>query len=156
MPDTPQALADRLREEGARVFDFFNNLSKDQWDVIVYPSDSFWSLHHLLAHFASSEIGHKTLVQNIFSGGEGAWSDFDIDIFNQREVEKLLDESNSYLLEIFLKARTELVALVSGFEIDDLNRIGNDPYLGTVPLLDIIKLTYRHLQIHLRDARRCL
>ena len=155
MPDTPKALADRLREEGTRVFDFFTNLTKDQWEVHVYPPDSDWSLHHLLAHFASSEIGRKTLVQGLVSGGEGASSDFDVDIFNQREVEKLLDESNSYLLELFLKARAELVALVSGLEIDDLYRIGNDPYLGAVPLLEIIKLTYRHLQIHLRDARRC-
>jgi len=156
MPATPQAMADRLREEGARVFDFFNNLSKDQWEVQVYPPDSDWSLHHLLAHFTSSEVGRKTLVQNVLSGGEGASSDFDIELFNQREVEKLLDEPNSYLLELFLKTRAELVTIIAGLEKDDLNRIGNDPYLGTVPLLEIIKLTYRHLQIHLRDARRGL
>ena len=156
MPATPQAMADRLREEGARVFDFFNNLSKDQWEVQVYPPDSDWSLHHLLAHFTSSELGRITLVQSVLSGGEGASSDFDIELFNQREVEKLLDEPNSYLLELFLKARTELITIVTGLEKDDLNRIGYDPYLGAVSLLEIIKLTYRHLQIHLRDARRCL
>jgi len=156
MPDTPQAMADRLREEGARVFDFFNILSKDHWEVQVYPPDSDWSLHHLLAHFTSSELGRITLVQSVLSGGEGASSDFDIDIFNQREVEKLLDEPNSYLLELFFKARTELITIVTGLEKDDLNRIGYDPYLGAVSLLEIIKLTYRHLQIHLRDARRCL
>jgi hypothetical protein len=156
MPDTPQALADRLKEEGARVFNFFNNLSKDQWEVQVYPPDSDWSLHHLLAHFTSSEIGRKTLVLYVLSGGEGVSSDFDIDIFNQRQVEKLLDEPNSDLLESFLKARAELIGLVSGLKIDDLNRIGNDPYLGAVPLLEIIKLTYRHIQIHLRDAKRCI
>jgi DinB superfamily len=156
MPDTPQALADRLREEGARVFDFFNNLTKAQWEVQVYPSPSDWSLHHLLAHFTSSEIGRKTLVQYVLSGGEGASSDFDIDIYNKQEVEKLIVESTSFLLQLFLKERDELVTLVSSLEIDDLNRMGYDPYLGAVPLLEIIKLTYRHLQIHLRDARRCL
>jgi len=156
VPDTPQALANRLREEGARVFDFFNNLSDSQWEMQLYPPDSDWTLHHLLAHFASSEIGHKILVQNIISGGQGVPSDFDVDIFNQREVGKLLEKSNAYLLDLFIKARAELVGLVSDLDIYDLHRIGNDPYLGTVPLLDIIKLTYRHLQIHLRDARRCL
>jgi hypothetical protein len=156
MPDTPQALADRLREEGARVFDFFNNLTKAQWKVQVYPPDSDWSLHHLLAHFISSEIGHKTLIQDVLFGGEGASPDFDIEIFNQREVEKLVNKSNEDLLELFMKVRAELITVVSGLELNDLNRIANDPYLGAVPLLEIIKLTYRHLQIHLRDARRCL
>jgi hypothetical protein len=156
MPDTPQALADRLREEGARVFDFFNNLTKVQWEVQVYPSDSDWSLHHLLAHFTSSEIGRKTLIQYVLSGGEGASPDFNIDIYNKQEVEHFIGKSNSFLLQLFLKERAELATLVSGLEFDDLKRKGNDPYLGTVPLLEIIKLTYRHLQIHLRDARRCL
>ena len=95
-------------------------------------------------------------MQNILSGGEGVSSDFDIDKFNQQEVEKLLNKSNSYLLDLFLQARQELINIVSDLEINDLNRIGNDPYLGKAPLRAIIKLTYRHLEIHLRDARRRL
>jgi hypothetical protein len=133
MPDTPQALADRLRGEGGRVVDFFNQLSTEQWEILVYPQLSNWNLHHLLAHFVSSEIGRKELIANVFGGDKGAPPDFEIDLFNQLEVEEL--SVNSSL---------------------ELTRKGNDPYLGVVSLSEIIKLTYRHLQIHLRDARRCL
>jgi hypothetical protein len=156
MPDTPQALADRLREEGTRVIDFFNNLSQEQWGKCVYLQDSFWNFHHLFAHFVSSEIGRKDLILNIIAGGAGAPSEFEIDTFNQREVERLSGESNSQLLILFLQERSNLAEFVSTLKMEDLARIGNDPYLGAASLLEIVKLTYRHLQIHLRDARRCL
>ena len=40
--------------------------------------------------------------------------------------------------------------------MQDLERSGNDPYLGETSLSEMIKLTYRHLQIHLRDVRERL
>jgi uncharacterized damage-inducible protein DinB len=156
MVDTPQALADRLREENTRVLDFFNNLSQEQWGNFVYRQDSVWNFHHLLAHFVSSEIGHKELILNVISGGGGAPANFEINIYNQREVERLSGESNSQLLILFLQERSNLAEFVSTLTMEDLARIGNDPYLGAASLLEIVKLTYRHLQIHLRDARRCL
>lgn len=154
MAETPQSLADRLRDEGSRVAGFFKNLSLEQWDVLVYPPDGDWTMHTLLAHIVSSEIGRGELIGDVVAGGSGAPPGFDIDDFNQQEVHRLSGKSNDYLLELFSQERANLVELVSSLEPADLERIGNDPYLGVVPLLEIIKLTYIHLQIHLREARR--
>ncbi len=156
MSDTPQGLAERLREEGARVIDFFNNLSTEQWEVCVYKQDVIWNLHALLAHFVSSEIGRRILILDITSGGKGAPQKFDIDDFNQEEVKKLSVKSNTILLNRFSQERANLIEFVANLEPADLDRIGNDPFLGDAPLSDIIKLTYRHLQIHLRDARKLI
>jgi uncharacterized damage-inducible protein DinB len=156
MPDTPQALAIRLREEGARVIDFFNDLSKEQWDRSIYIEGTVWTIHDLLAHFVSAEFGRKKLIIDVASGGNGAPPDFEIDKFNQQEVERLSVESNSKLIHRFKLGRNQLVKFVSALRQEDLDIVGNDPFLGEVPLTEIIKLTYRHLQIHLRDARRCI
>jgi len=156
MPETPEFLADRLRAEGARVIDFFNTLSMEQWAVIVYQQDNSWTLHDLLAHFVSSEIGRLGLIIDVASGGRGAPPDFDIDIFNQQQVDRLSNKSNSDLLRIFSQERERLIELVRALRQEDLDRIGNDPFLGEVTLAEMIKLTYRHLQIHLRDTKRCL
>lgn len=156
MPDTPQALADRLREEGVRVLDFFNNLTQKQWEACIYMQESIWNLHDLLAHFVSAEIGRKKLIIDVASGGKGAPPDFEIDQFNRQEVERLSVEPNSKLLHKFNEERNHLFEFVSALSPQDLNCTGNDPFLGEVPLSEMIKLTYRHLQIHLRDARRCL
>ena len=156
MPDTPQSLADRLRVEGGRVIDFFNRLSEEQWGICVYPNDGNWSLHHLLDHFVSAEIGRRELIISVATGGDGAPTGFEIDEFNQREVDRLSQESGPHLLELFSQTRAALLKFVSQLNANDLERTGNDPFLGNTILLEMIKLTYLHLQIHLRDARRCL
>jgi hypothetical protein len=154
MPDTPLKLAERLREEGGRAVQFFKHLSSDQWGVFIYPEESEWSFHQLLAHFVSAEIGRKELITNICAGGKGAPDGFEIDKFNQSEVERLSVQSNNDLLRQFSQERANLITLISAMSSRDLERVGNDPYLGEVPLLEMIKLTYRHLQIHLREARQ--
>jgi hypothetical protein len=156
MPDNAQALADRLHEEGRRVVKFFNQLTPEQWKVVIYPQQSDWTMHHLLAHFVSAEIGRQELVENVYNGGEGAPQQFDIDRFNQIEVERLSKQSSQDLIRSFTQRREKLVKLVSSMSEQELNRVGRDPYLGQVGLIEMIKLTYLHLQIHLRDARRCL
>jgi hypothetical protein len=156
MPDNAQALADRLHEEGRRVVKFFNQLTPEQWKVVIYPQQSDWTMHHLLAHFVSAEIGRQELVENVYNGGEGAPQQFDIDRFNQIEVERLSKQSSQDLIRSFTQRREKLVKLVSSMSEQELNRVGRDPYLGQVGLIEMIKLTYVHLQIHLRDARRCL
>ena len=156
MPDTPRLLADRLQSEGGRVVNFFNQLSAEQWKARIYPQAGDWRMHQLLAHIVSAEIGRKELIMSIAMGGEGAPAGFDIDQFNQEEVENLSRQPDAYLLELFSRQREELCRFVSKLEPADLERIGNDPFLGKAPLVEIIRLTYLHLQIHLRDARRCL
>jgi hypothetical protein len=156
MPDRVQVLADHLRTEGSRVVEFFNHLDHEQWGVLIYPGQDGWNLHHLLAHFVSAEIGRMELIANVYNGGQGAPRDFDIDSFNQVEVERLSLESADDLIRRFTQERARLVEFVSSMEEQGLGKIGNDPYLGEVSLIEMIKLTYRHLQIHLRDARRYL
>ena len=156
MAETPEFLANRLREEGARVIDFFNSLSLDQWSVVVYLQESKWTLYDLFAHFVASETGRQKLMIDVISGGKGAPPNFDIDLFNQQQVEGLSNESYTNLLNNFSQERGRLIEIVGGLRQEDLERIGNDPFLGEVTISEMIKLTYRHLQIHLRDARRCL
>jgi hypothetical protein len=156
MTDTSEFLADRLRTEGARVIDFFKCLTSEQWAVIIYQEVNKWSMHELLAHFVSSEIGHLKLIVDIARGGSGAPPGFDIDRFNQDQVHRLAMASDSNLLKLFSQERAKLIEFVGDLSEEELDRIGNDPFLGEVPLSEIIKLNYRHLQIHLRDAKRCL
>jgi hypothetical protein len=109
-----------------------------------------------LAHFVSSEIGRKELIIDVINGGHGAPPNFDIDAYNQQEVGKLSGNTHKYLLELFTRERAGLVKLVSALNMSDLERRGNDPYLGETSLGDMIKLTYRHPQIHLREIRRSI
>ncbi len=156
MPETAQWLADRLHLEGRRVVEFFNQLTDDQWDIKIYPPDSEWNFHHLIAHFVSSEMGRTGLIREICGGGSGAAPDFSIDAFNRSEVESLVVNPREVLLIQFSTLRHGLVETVSTLTEHDLLKTGADPYLGQTSLAEMIKLTYRHLQVHLREARRVL
>jgi cytosine/adenosine deaminase-related metal-dependent hydrolase len=156
MPDTPQILADRLLQEAGRVVDYFNHLNPSQWGIFIYPEQGTWSFHQLLAHFVSSEIGRRELIGNVSKDGKGAHVSFDIDLYNQREVERLSVISNNELLDRFTIERKQLAAMVAALTPHDLTKVSNDPFLGLAPISEMVKLTDRHNQIHLREIRRYL
>lgn len=184
MPDTPASLAERMHDEGEKTLRFFRLLNPQDWSRAVYTSEetepilasltsggssqevesrdaasiniqpSSWSLHDLLAHFVSAEASFTLLIQNILNGGSGAPEDFDIDRYNLSQVTRLSGASPEALMEEFESCRHRNVGLVAIMHPDDLYRKGRHPFLGIVPLADIIKLIYRHNAIHLRDVRK--
>jgi hypothetical protein len=154
--DTPQSLADRLSEDGHKTSLFFENLSPEQWQTEVYTEGTHWTIRQVLAHFVSSEVSFNRLLENVLAGGSGTPEDFDLDAYNERKVAQLRDSTVDELLRQYDQARQSNVALVSGLSPEDLTRQGRHPFLGVAPLTDMIKLIYRHNQIHLRDVRRLL
>ena len=156
MPETPERLAERLASESQKTLEFFRALSPEQWDCIVYQQGAVWTARHLLAHFVSAEQAIMRLVEDIITGGAGAAEDFDIDGFNAGEVAEWVKRPPEGLLEEFELSRRASVALVRQMQPADLEKSGRHPFLGWVTLEDIIKLLYRHDQIHLRDLRRLL
>jgi hypothetical protein len=156
MTDTPQSLAERLLEDGQKTIRFFDNLSADQWQTPVYSEGSLWTVRQVLAHFVSSEISFTRLIENILEGGSGTPEDFDLDAYNERKVAQMQIASPGDLLNQYHEARQRNVSLVSSLTLEQLGKEGRHPFLGVAPLTGIIKLIYRHNQIHLRDVRRLL
>jgi hypothetical protein len=156
MGETPQRLVERLSDEGRKTVDFFHGLQLDQWDLPVYTEGSCWSARQILAHFISSERAFNLLIEDVLQGGKGAPEGFDIDRFNEREVAGMFQISPQELLSQFKGQRERSAVLVSRMEVADLSRTGRHPFLGQTSLEDIIKLLYRHNQIHQRDIRKSL
>lgn len=156
MPETPERLVERLRSEGQKTEAFFSALEPEQWKVRLYVDGSQWTVAQLLAHFVSAEIGNRALIEQIWQGGSGAPPDFDIDAFNERQVAGMAVDAPQALLAEFTRRRQATIDLVAGMTPEDLQKVGRNPFLGEAPLEEIIKLVYRHNQIHQRDVRRVL
>jgi hypothetical protein len=58
------------------------------------------------------------------------------------------------LIDQFKRLRQETIELVLNMNTSDLEKQGRHPFFGMAALEDIIKLIYRHGQIHLRDIRK--
>jgi hypothetical protein len=154
MVDTPQRLVDRLLEEGEKTRQFFEAIPAADWDLQVYSEGGHWRIRQILAHFVATEASLQKLVKNILDGGEGSPADFDLNRFNESRVRRLEGTSPSELLSEFYALRQQTAQLVSGMNPEDLIRSGRHPFLGAATLDEIIKLMYRHNQIHQRDIRK--
>lgn len=156
MPDTQEHLAGRLANDGQRSIEFFTGLSPFDWEVLVYTDKQNWTVSQILAHFVSAESGNLKLIQDILAGGEGVSSNFDIDRFNDRALASYPTIDPARLLEDFVSQRKITVSFVQDFQPGDLLLVGRHPFLGLAPVGEIIKLIYRHNQIHIRDIRKVL
>jgi hypothetical protein len=156
MSDTPAGLAERMTSEGARTAAFFRALLPEQWAVTLYTDGDTWSVKDVLAHFVAAERGIARLVEVIVAGEAGTPQDFDLDAYNRKKVASLHDAPVEDLLEQFEKLRAASASLVAALQPEDLARLGRHPWLGIAPVEDIVKLMYRHNQIHQRDIRRAL
>ncbi len=156
MTDAVQRLVERLREECQKTEAFFSALSPEELDYCLYSEGSQWTVRQVMAHFLSAESGHLQVIENIWQGGPGAPPGFDIEAYNEREVAALGALSADELLRLFVEKRQALIDLVSKMTPEDLRKSGRNPFLGEALLEDIIKLVYRHNQIHQRDVRRVL
>jgi len=156
MPDSADFLAGRLLSEGIKTIQFFKELPASQRELIIYDAGMAWSLEQVLAHLLATEINIFRLLENILAGGEGTPDDFKLDEFNQSEVLKLSSASYDQLISQFLEKRELTADLVKSLSETELSKRGRHPFLGDTQLADIIKLLYRHPQIHLREIRSVL
>jgi hypothetical protein len=156
MNDTPSRLADKLEAEGAKTLEIFRALLPDQWELTVYTDGSAWTIRQLLAHFVTAEAGILRLIDNIIEGGTGSPENFDINRFNEKEVSAVGDEHPNSLLRQYEHTRRVTIEMVRNLQAEDLVRVGRHPFLGPAPVVDIVKLIYRHNQIHQRDFRKLL
>jgi DinB superfamily len=156
MGDTPQRLVDRLLDEGEKTRRFFEAIPAVDWDLQVYSDGGQWRIRQILAHFVVTEASLQVLVKNILDGGEGSPQDFDINRFNESRVGRLEGTPPSELLASFFELRQRTAQMVAQINPEDLQRTGRHPFLGVAALEEIIKLMYRHNQIHQRDIRKHL
>jgi hypothetical protein len=110
----------------------------------------------VLAHFVAAEEGFHRLIIDILNGGSGSPEDFDLDQYNERKVNDLTGIPISNLMQKFSDLRQDTVNLVAEMDSNDLEKQGRHPFLGMAPLSDIVKLIYRHNQIHIREIRKTL
>ena len=156
MIDTPSFLAERLRVEGEKTIANFSSLDDDKWNIPVYTENTTWTVRNILVHIITAEQGFIQLFKDVLAGGKGAREDFDIDRFNAGQQARMQDVSPRDLVVLFSNVRSEMIALVSGLTQDELLLKGRHPFLGPTTLSEMIKMVYRHDQIHHRDMRKAI
>lgn len=151
-----QFIKNRLIGEGAKIHEYFSNLPESVWDKPIYENSGIWSVKSIFAHLVSSEKEFLILFKDIKLGKAGVEENFDIDKFNndQEIVNKKVPYSD--LLNDFLAIRENMVSFVNSLSDDDLLKTGRHPFLGQSTLAEMLKLIYRHDQLHLHDIKKMI
>ena len=107
-----------------------------------------------MAHFVSAENSFLKLFDGIRQGGDGVSDGFDVNRFNESQVAKMKRMPPKKLLDAYIEVRAKMIAWVETLSDDDLQKEGRHPFLDKTTLEEMIKLVYRHNQIHYRDMRK--
>ncbi len=154
--DTAEFLIERLELDREKTMEFFGAISEEDWERTVYSEGTSWTVRQVLAHLAAAEDAVARLIDHVVSGGGGVPEDFDLDRYNERRVRDLTEQSPAELIQIFAERRAQTIAQVASYGERELRLQGRHPFLGIAPVIEMIKLMYRHTQIHQRDLRRAL
>jgi uncharacterized damage-inducible protein DinB len=152
-----EKLAQRIQSEGQKTLAFFGEIDGDDWQKQLYADGNRWSVREVLVHIMIAERDLLRLFQNIVDGGAGVAENYDLDQQNNERVEnEPVEKSIESLLEQFETYRAETVAWVSSLDDEALSIEGRHPFLGFTKVEEMLKLLYRHVQIHQRDIRKML
>ena len=147
-------LVSRLEAEKGKTLEFFAALSEADWNLTLYTDGEHWTVWQVMMHLTEAEDSILRLMKHVHSGGGGVPEDFDLDAYNERKVREGLADPKQDLAARFASRRDATIAWVRGLTDEDLALQGRHPFLGVAPLEDMIKLLYRHTQLHQRDIRR--
>lgn len=156
MADNPLHLAERLLAEGQKTVGFFHNLEVGRWELQIYTDGGRWTVHEILAHLISAEVGNTRIIKKILAGGEGSPLVFDIDGFNAQDVPHWSRAASRELIDDFRLRRTLTADVTKSLTVEELERTGRHPFLGVTTVADILKLIIVHNRLHLRDIQQVL
>jgi hypothetical protein len=156
MSDRTDYLAKRLAQQRDQSVELFRSLDADQWVSVVHEDEGHWDVRTLLSHFISSEASMMKLMQSIIEGGAGVGEDFDLDRFNAGRASKMADLTPEALIPQFIETRAATINYVRMLTDEQLDIQGRHASQGIQTIEGIIKIVYKHNQLHEREIREAL
>jgi uncharacterized damage-inducible protein DinB len=142
----------------AGLDELLGRLSEADWRRPVHGHAEGWTVRDALAHLVTAGAGLLRAAQLMAEGALRMSPDFDLDRWNQRQVEKQAERTTEDL-------RTELEALNSHVltYLDQLSaaettldRRGQHAVFGDVSVEDVLRRIYRHEREHAQEIKTAL
>ncbi len=146
----------RLKNEATKTLSFFGALREADWHKKLYADGAQWDVRQVFAHLVATEKGILQLLENILAGKGGVPQEFNLNVYNERKVDELAIASPQELLNLFEQRRGQVIELVNTLRAEDLDQQGRHPFLGMASVRQILKLLYRHDQMHQSDIQKAL
>ena len=157
MSERKDKLRQTMQADAAASMAVFKSLSADQWDQPV-PSDegADWKARDVLNHAAISEGGQLVVIQRVLAGQGGVPSDFDVNRYNRRSVQKQAERTVEEILASLARDHAQVLAALDVASDADLDKTGRHARGDTLTIEQFFHRITEHRRQHAEELAKNL
>ncbi len=158
MTETPRSevreqLRQRLLQSQQAVLEVAARLEAGIGGVKVNPH---WTAQDLLAHLAAAELGHCEVVRRLRAGQDTTIAGFDLDAYNNAEVEARRHHTLGDLVSEYKANRAATLELLDTIDEGDWDKAGPHPGGFDTTVEGVFRVITIHEKRHLRELQVAL
>jgi hypothetical protein len=149
-------IRDHLGHTREELLEVIGQMQPSDWERPVQAVEGGWQVKQVLLHLATSESGQINTGKAIAAGQPIVPDDFDLNRYNNRQVEKNRDKQPPEILFGMAESRQKLLAFLDGVSTEDLDKRGKH---GRGDVISLEQLFYRigeHEAEHTAEIKRAL
>ena len=153
MSETHEQLRQRLLQSQQAVLEVVAPMDAERGRILVNPG---WTAQDLLAHLAAAELGHCAVVQRLLVGGDTVLPGFNLDTYNNAEVQARRHLGLEELLAEYKANRAATLAFLASIADHDRDKAGPHPRGFDTTVEGVFRVIAIHEKRHLRDLQVAL
>ncbi len=156
MDDRKHQLHDHLNATREAVLKIIGNMQPDDWNLQVQGDDGRWTVKQVMLHLATSETGQIATGRSIVAGRPTVADDFDLNRYNNRQVEKNAAKTPPEILFGMAESRQKLLAFLSEVSEADLDKRGKHARGDVISLEQLFYRIGEHEAEHAELIKKAL
>lgn len=150
---TVEQLTDRLKSIRTNLVRAIEGLSDDDIAREV-GTDGWRSIKDIILHLSTSEHGMLVVAKRCLAGKMVSYEGFDLDRWNERQVEKKRHLSVSQALAELQAVREDGLNTLQGLTPEQLRTPAAHPFWGDVTVGQLFRIMSIHDELHRRDIEQ--
>ena len=138
--DRKHLIKDHLNHTREELLEMIGQMELDDWNKTVQTEDGHWTVKQVMLHLATSETGQLRTAKAIAAGQPTVPDDFDLNRYNNRQVEKNKDKQPPEILFGMAESRQQVFAFIDEVPEADLDKRGKH---GRGDVISVEQLFYR-------------
>ncbi len=143
----------RTREE---LLELVGQLQSSDWDRPVQSSDGGWTVKQMMLHIYTSEVGQTATAKAIAADQPTVPDDFDLNRYNNRQVEKNKDKQPPEILFGLAESRQKLLAFLEEVPEEALDKRGRHGRGDVISLEQLFNRVGEHEAEHMAIIKNAL
>ncbi|MBI5566497.1 MAG: DinB family protein [Chloroflexi bacterium] len=156
LSERKQVLHDHLIRTREQLLEVVGQLQPEDWAKVVQSTEGGWTVKQALLHLATSETGQIDTGKAIAAGQPTVPDDFDLNRYNNRQVEKHKDRQPGEILSAMAESRQKLMAFLEEVSEDALDKRGKHARGDVISLEQLFYRIGEHEADHAAEIKRAL